>query len=631
MVGNRTGLKEAAQAIEMLPASSLAGERRSDKTQGGYSGQYTSEPRYFVGIDRMSTFRERIQEIYGDNPEITDALCQLDEYFSDCSFEDSPGVKRFVGRVRRSVEKPLSPDEIATELIDQGYITALKKLGYGDAPANVAFSKSYAEERGISFAEAFMFGPGGAARIALAEWLIDERLHGMHRSGKGPGSAFSEQARQTWYAAEYKHRSWPYVEDQDGDFSLAEVPAELGKLPDGAEELMRDSWRRYLRKGRDFAYTGMRPLRCGQNYQMIEDMVCVLLEDEGGPKTYRSPLNCAQQLRYNQIIEGANKQGIEPFYAVYGEMFTDSDNLRPIWDKARRILYEHSAVLREASMDAGLIQKPDSIGITWRNRHRAWQAQIACKGRQKYLGLFKNKADAREAYYKAAARMGHIPGMPDMDKIWPDWTEEKERLKLMRERPRMPIVYQQQDTHKERKSGLRPPEAMWRLVERMKGVDWLIKHCLLTFDDDWPAATQDIAIKSRGRRWYQETSKQGKRFVIQGCTSIDKDTDRIGITIYRPGFDNGQVLAEEVYHVVFGIVRQAHLETYQAARRWYESCLKKGADPTVSLDEAFSKSMGQEESGIASGLPRSVVKHARNIFSGASDVPGSVMEKVKTR
>ena len=116
----------------MSRTSPLAGERRLDNKHSENSGQYISKQRYFVGIDQLSTFRERIQEIYGDNPEITGAVSQLDEYFNCRSFEDLPEVQKFVGRVRRSIESPLRADEIASELIDQGYITALKRLGYSD-------------------------------------------------------------------------------------------------------------------------------------------------------------------------------------------------------------------------------------------------------------------------------------------------------------------------------------------------------------------------------------------------------------------------------------------------------------------------------------------------------------------
>lgn len=66
LVINWTGPRETAQAIRMLRTPRLARERRSDNTHSEYAGQYTREPRYFVGIDEMSTFRERTHEIYGD-------------------------------------------------------------------------------------------------------------------------------------------------------------------------------------------------------------------------------------------------------------------------------------------------------------------------------------------------------------------------------------------------------------------------------------------------------------------------------------------------------------------------------------------------------------------------------------
>jgi hypothetical protein len=195
---------------------------------------------------------------------------------------------------------------------------------------------------------------------------------------------------------------------------------------------------------------------------------------------------------------------------------------------------------------------------------------------------------------------------------------------------RIPIIYQQQDTHKERKFGLRPPEVLRAIVDRMKAVDWLVKHCALTFDDNWPTASQDIVIQSRGRRWYNEIKKQGKRFVIQGCTSIDKQTGRIGITIYRPGFDNEYVLAEEIYHVVFGIIRRAKPAMFQAIQRWHKNRLNNGIDPTVCLDEAFSKSMALEESGISTSLPRRLIKQVQRMFSPFCRIPDSVMGKIKS-
>ena len=605
-------------------------ERRLDLVDNEPWGQYAGEPRYFVGADQASTFRERIQEMYADNRQITGAVAELDEYFSDRDFEERPEVRHFVGWVARSIEDPRMAGEVAGEIVNQRYITALKRLGYQDAPLNVAFSRNFAKEHGTCFVDAFMFGPSGAARIALADWLIEEKLHGMYRPGKAPGSSFSEQAIKIWCEAEFKNQHWPQIRMRDGEFIPVAVSTEQGKLPEGVEQVLRDSWRRSMYQGKDYTYRGMRRLCGEQNFQMIEDMVGALLDGESRPKLYRCPLDRAQQRRYDQIVQRANRQGIDPFYAVYRGLFDNPDALRPIWDKARHMLYEYSGVLREAAIRAGLLEDPATTGITWRPRHRAWQAQIALKGRQTYLGIFKNKADARAAYYEAAAEAGHIPGMPDIDRIWPTWEQQKDRLSQMQEHPQMPIIFPQQDTHKERKSGLRPPEALRGLVERMKSVGWLVKHCVLAFDDNWPAASKDIAIKSRGQRWYEEIKERGKRFVIQGCTSIDRETGRIGITIYRPGFDNERVLAEEIYHVVFGIIREAQPTTHQATQRWHKNRLKKGMDPTVCLDEAFSKSMALEESGIATSLPRSLVNHAQRIFSPAHKMPASIMEDVKT-
>ena len=152
---------------------------------------------------------------------------------------------------------------------------------------------------------------------------------------------------------------------------------------------------------------------------------------------------------------------------------------------------------------------------------------------------------------------------------------------------------------------------------------------MLAFDDHWPTASQDIAIKSRGRQWYEEVKERGKRFVIEGRTSVNKDTGRIGITIYRPGFTNACVLAEEIYHVVFGIIRESNPKIHQAMKRWYQSSIRNGRDPTVCLDEAFSKSIAMVESGVTTSLPRNVVKQAREIFSSANSIPDAIMEQVK--
>lgn len=137
-------------------------------------------------------------------------------------------------------------EEVAAEIVNQGYITALKWLGYQDTLLNVTFSRNFAKEHGTFFVDAFMFGPGGAARIALAELLVEEKLHGMYRPGKAPGSSFSIQAKYIWCEAEHKNHRWPHIRMKNGESIPVEMSTEQGKLPEGAEQVLRDSWRRSM-------------------------------------------------------------------------------------------------------------------------------------------------------------------------------------------------------------------------------------------------------------------------------------------------------------------------------------------------------------------------------------------------
>jgi len=94
-------------------------------------------------------------------------------------------------------------------------------------------------------------------------------------------------------------------------------------------------------------------------------------------------------------------------------------------------------------------------------------------------------------------------------------------------------------------------------------------------------------------------------------------------------FVEPRVLSEEVYHVCFAVIRETNPEVYRATQRWYEHRLRNGADPTFSLDEAFSKAMGLEEVGKATGLPRDMVRNARGLFWEAGSLPDCVIDRVK--
>jgi len=254
-----------------------------------------------------------------------------------------------------------------------------------------------------------------------------------------------------------------------------------------------------------------------------------------------------------------------------------------------------------------------------------WYAYVSVDVKSRYIGSFKTRAEAESAYAREFKKVHGYPAgyniqcIPKMDKVWPTWEEEKARLDYMNEHPRMPVIGQSTKT-----------EPLNPLVKRMQRVDWVVENCILVFDDNSPDASQDVAIQSRGEKWYAEIKKQGKRPVIQGCASIDNDTGRIKITVYDQGFRQSRVLIEEVYHIVFEIIRQASSRTFASIEKWYAHRLKHGLDPSWYIHEAFTDLMVQEEEFPGStDLPRHVVRYAQRVFSTTNTVPDSAIERIK--
>ena len=293
-------------------------------------------------------------------------------------------------------------------------------------------------------------------------------------------------------------------------------------------------------------------------------------------------------------------------------------------DKATAIKVAHRLWRQIQRQDPELVAR-----ILKDNRPKAkdhWHAQIVTERKHRSLGSFQTQAEAQAAYAKEFENTwGYPPGynvqsIPKLDKVWPTWDEEKARLENMNEHPRMPVIGQSLKT-----------EPLEPLIKRMQRVDWLVENCILVLDEDSPIASQREAIQSRGEKWYAEIKKQGKHPVIQGSVSIDKDTGRIRITIYGQGLSESRVLAEEIYHIVFEIIRHASPRTFESIERWYSNRLRKGLDPTWHMHEAFVDLMVQEEEFPGStDLPHSVVKRAQSVFSANNKVPDSAIQKIKT-
>jgi len=735
---------------------------------------------YSVGVDQMPNLKERIAEVHGPTSEVMTAVDELDHYVSSLEARNSPWYCNFFRRVKGGMWAlyPHAGDIVRTrmtrefidDLINGGYIRALQSLAVESGGTHVRFSRDYADGYGVSIGAALLFGPRCGATAELLHFLAAERIHGMHRDGTSPHPRRSEEATNIWYKAE-RIQNWPTTVNKQGQRVPLDITEEQGSPAEGIASALRDIWRRNraLRN-----YMGTNRLSGDLPYQIIEDVLDVLVQKRC------SPLNDIQKAQYRQIVERANAQGVDPFYAVYRNLFVDKSRWRSLWDKARKLLYDYSMLLWESQNElwlaegkrapaSGVVYRPKKTTASkskkksvpgtiyvsrggyywvvarkmkprplidpkskpkvpgsfilnngryywwipgwakrrglvpngekfatkdkaialriarklwaqiqendpelaanvrthtringtatkdratgrriaarmWRdikkndpelaariltdNRPKAvdhWYAYIGLDRKNRFIGSFTTRAEAEAVYVREFEKAyGYPPGynvqcMPKMDKVWPTWAEEKARLSLMNEHPRMPVIGQSTKT-----------EPLEPLVKRMQRVDWVVENCILVFDDNAPVALQNVAIQSRGEKWYAEIKKQGKRPIIQGCASIDNDTGRIRITVYDQGLSQSRVLTEEVYHIVFEIIRHASPRTFESIKKWYSDRLRKGLDPTWHIHEAFAELMVQEEEFPGStDLPRHAVKYARRAFSPNNTVPDSAIEKIK--
>jgi len=735
---------------------------------------------YSIGTDQTKNIKERIAEVHGVDSEVMKTVNELDHYVADPETRESPWYWNFHKRVKSAMWSiyPHAGDAVRTamareyieDLFNGGYIRALQSLVVDSGVKHARFAQDYASGYCVSVGAALLFGPRGGAIMELLHFLAAENVHGMHRNGTSPHPGCSEQTKSLWYKAQ-RTGNWPRFTNKEGEEVPLEIAEEQGCLPDGVAEALREMWRRNPAL-RD--YTGTNCLSGDIPFQIIEDVLDMLVQ-----KRF-SPLNETQKIRYNQILEQANNQGIDPFYAVYQNLFTNKEKLQSLWNKARNWLYEYSLLLWESQNElwlsegsrvpaSGVVYKPKKTTATkskkkrlpgtiylnngryywivarkmkpralidpkskpkfpgtifkdggryywiipgllkrqrlvpkgkkfsakdksvaeriaynkwkqireqdpqlaaeilrrtrsqglatkdkataekiaarmWRdikkndpelaakiltdNRPKAedhWYAQIVVNRKHRFIGSFKTRTEAEAAYAREFEKVfGYPPGynvqcIPKIDKVWPTWEEEKARLDRMDGNPRMPVIGQSTQT-----------ESLASIIERMQGVNWLARNTMLVLDDNSPAASADIAIESRGQKWYAELKKHNKRPVIYGSASLDRNTGRIRITVYNQGFESKCVLAEEIYHIGFKIIRHSKPQALQAIQKWYENQLRNGADTTFSMPDMFATKMALEESGIATSLPPGIVRHARLLFSPAARIPDSVMEKVKT-
>ena len=729
---------------------------------------------YAVGIDPAISPKEKITKIYGTNSSIVKAAQVLEAFITDPDFRQSCEYRRFFSKVQRLMGfingqangyvKGQMAQDFIDELIHDGYLHCLKSLSLPSGHEYVKFASSYAQDQNMPLGAALLFGPTGGTRTALRNFIVAEASHGQHRPVTARGSMV-QTTRQRWFKADNTVNWSSMIEEKDNekDFEIAD---DYNRIPDDPNNRTQQLWGRH-KSFRD--YSGTNRLAGDISFQLIEDAVDIIL---------RSPLvSPGIKSRYDQIVKSANHKGIDPFYAVYKQMFNCSDRLGFYWDRARLMLYEYSLKLWQNQNKQLLLkgQRIPAVGVTYRakcsikkpknkipgtiypngnryywavagkmkavplldpatapkfpgtilkSRNRYywsvprflirqrlipegekfsandrtiaekivlkkwkeiqkdqpalaskilkhapikclaakdkqtaqkvalkmwqdiqknnpelaaklltskrpkpsghWHAQIKANGKVRFVGSFKTRKEAEDAYKLEFEKVHGYPvgyniqSIPKMDKVWPTWQEQKKRLETMDVRPTMPVI-----GFTDKAKSIVP------VIDRMQKVDWIAYNCMVVLEDNAPRAILDIAVQSRGQLWCGEIKEKGKNISIYGSTAIDKDSQRIRVTLFSPAFKNCAVLAEEVYHIVYRIIGNTRPEMSKKIRHWYSKRLRAGLDPTLSEDEAFAQAMAYEDVAyIKSDLPRDLVQHAKKVFSPTFRVPASVFKNI---
>jgi hypothetical protein len=303
-----------------------------------------SQPIYAVGIDPAIHPKEKIEYLHGADSDAAQAAEQLEQYISAPDFRQCRWYRRFRSRLKRMMGilnrraneyvKFQMAQSFIDELIHDGYLWCLKSMALPSGTNYVQFAQCYAQDHQMPLGAALLFGPASGTRMALRHFLAAERSHGKHRPPAATDAMIPE-TRDRWFHAG-QTINWPAVMDKTGNENALEFTDQEGRIPVGAETTLQQLWR----QNPSFrGYTGTNRLSGDTPYEIIEDAVDIL---------FRSSSVCPDlRARYDRIVQSANEQRTSPFYAVYRQLFNNPDQLKPYWDNARQMLYEHSLKLWE--------------------------------------------------------------------------------------------------------------------------------------------------------------------------------------------------------------------------------------------------------------------------------------------
>ena len=164
-----------------------------------------------------------------------------------------------------------------------------------------------------------------------------------------------------WYEPEGQENRPKVINTGGKQISMEEAEGQE-QLPERVVDALGKMWQRSPVL---CDYIGTRRLSGDMPYRVIEDVVIGIMFRE---KFLR--LNKAHKARYIRIVEDANRRGIDTFFVVFRNLFTDKDQLRPYWEKGRRWLHGYCLLLWEAQNKRLLAEgkRKPATGVTFTPR-----------------------------------------------------------------------------------------------------------------------------------------------------------------------------------------------------------------------------------------------------------------------
>jgi hypothetical protein len=327
----------------------------------------THSPRdvyYSIGISQTGNIKERIAELHGGDSLAARAVPELDQFLTTPESRQTRWYRAFYCKVLTGMSilypqanahaKAKMAEEYIGDLVHGGYLRVLQSLAVPSGQKHVSFAQEFATSCGVPLSEVLIFGPRGGAVAELLHFVATEKAHGMHRPTIYQRRHLSAETQKRWSHAERTH-NWPT--DAESEQAPVDPAEEQSPLSEEVIDKLQSLWRRNPSL-RD--YTGAQRLSGDTPYQIIEDAVDVLIQQDS------SPLSQAERARYTHIVEKANQQGIDPFHAAYEALPTAT--LQQCWNQARQWLYEYSLSLWETQNELWMVEgkRASASGVVYR-------------------------------------------------------------------------------------------------------------------------------------------------------------------------------------------------------------------------------------------------------------------------